>query len=987
MTWSPLIAISARILVPLLFALAALLAIGVSYQLQVKEYNGAVQYNEQKRLRERLSLEQSRLENLVGQGDLMQVRRLVSGLALLSGITHAWLIDSNGQIIAGLSRTELNHPLEAILGKQSTDFSQAISHSLAVWQPDIHIQSLAAENALLGKVGIYPHLILLVRMDLTPALTERLSLGQVHLWRQAGMIVFFAAMLAGLLHVLWFRRAAHLTETAMALGAGNLEARAHMQGKDELAAIGHALDNMAASQQRYQAELRQSFQHLETLANASPALFWTSGLDKGCDWFNQRWLDFTGRSMAQEQGNGWAEGVHPEDFERCLKIYLTSFDARSVFSMEYRLRRYDGEYRWLLDQGMPRYDADGNFIGFIGSCMDISQEKQMQAQLVASETHYRYLFEQNPAPMLIYQRTGLQLISVNEAFLRHYGYSNEEALKLRLPDLYPEAEQSAITDLAHTLQGHVNVGEWHHRKKNGEFITVIAHSHDLMYAEQDCRVAVITDISTLKRVEQALQQRNQQLESFNAASVGRELAMIALKKQINDLSKQLGQSLPYDLKLQVTDVLNICEQKQLEQNSEQFRLLDEQTKARLAILNQMQDANAARIAAETALAALSESEARMRVLINTIPDLIWLKDVDGIYLQCNAAFERFYGASEAEMRGHTDYDFVDAELADFFRANDRRALEADDVSINDEWLTFAENGYHGLFQTAKTPVSDADGHVLGVLGIARDITALHQAKENLRTINASLEARVAERTAELDALNQSLESFVYSVSHDLKAPLRGVEGYSQLLQEDYGNALDEEGRLFIANIRNGVTRMGELIDDLLAYSRMERRRLDSNQLDLTTMIQQLLAEKADDIAAGGVEISTDLAAVWAQGDASGLSIVMRNLLENALKFSAKSTPPRIGISVWQENHDIVVKITDNGIGFDMIYHDRIFEIFQRLQRIEEYPGTGVGLALVKKAMQRMGGKVWAKSAPGQGASFYLQLPAVDAEVKHDESST
>ena len=980
MTWNPLLALSARWIVPLLFALAAIMAIGVIYQLQVKEYSDSVQYNEQKRLRERLGVEQTRLEHELGQGNLMQVRRLVSGLALHSGITHAWLIDSNGQIVAALSRTEINHSLATILGKQSMDFSQAIRQNLAAWQPDIAIQYLAAEPALLGKVGIYPNFYLLVSLDLTPALAERLALGRSLIWRQAGLILFFAALLAGFLHILWFRRAAHLTATARALGAGNLEARAHMQGKDELAAIGDALDNMAASQQRYQAELRQSFQHLETLANTSPALFWTSGLDKGCDWFNQRWLDFTGRSMAQEQGNGWAEGVHPDDFEHCLEIYLTAFDARAAFSMEYRLRRHDGEYRWLLDQGMPRYDADANFLGFIGSCMDISEEKQLQTKLVTSETHYRYLFEQNPAPMLIYERAGLQLVSVNEAFLRHYAYSLEEALSLRLLDLYPETEQAAIIDLAQNLQGHINVGEWHHRIKSGELINIIAHSHDLIYAEQVCRVAVITDITALKQVELALQQRNQELESFNAASVGRELTMIELKKQINELSKQLGRPRPCDLSLQVIDTLTIGEQKQLEQNVTKAKSqTQQQTMARLAILNQMQDANAARVAAETALAALSESEARMRVLINTIPDLIWLKDVDGVYLQCNAAFERFYGVPEADILGQTDYDFVDAELADFFRANDRRALEADDVSINEEWLTFAETGYRGLFQTVKTPVLDTEGHVVGVLGVARDITALRQAEEDLRVINTDLEARVAERTAELDVLNQSLESFVYSVSHDLKAPLRGIEGYSQFLQEDYAATLDEDGRLFIANIRNGVTRMGELIDDLLAYSRMERRKLDSNQLDLPAMINQLLAERADEFAARGVEIRTDLAAVWVQADASGLSIVMRNLLENALKFSARATPPRIEISVREENHSAIVKITDNGIGFDMTYHDRIFEIFQRLQRIEDYPGTGIGLALVKKAMQRMGGKVWAESEPGQGACFYLQLPVAKGD--------
>ncbi len=355
--------------------------------------------------------------------------------------------------------------------------------------------------------------------------------------------------------------------------------------------------------------------------------------------------------------------------------------------------------------------------------------------------------------------------------------------------------------------------------------------------------------------------------------------------------------------------------------------------------------------------ALRNSEARMRALIGTIPDLICLKDLNGVYLLCNSALERLIGRKEADIIGRTDYDLFDAEQADFFRGNDLRALETGGPVSNEEWLTFAEDGYRGLFQTVKTPVTNDGGEVVGILAIARDITLLRQAEEKLRIVNATLEQRVAERTTELEVLNQSLESFVYSVSHDLKAPLRGIEGYSQLLKEDYGQALDDDGRFFIANIRSGVERMGELIDDLLAYSRMERRKLDSLKLDLAVVVEQALKEKAEDIAAKGVEIVTDLPSVWIQADINGMSLVMRNLLENALKFSAKSVRPRLEIAFRVSDDQVIVLIADNGIGFDMMYHDRIFEIFQRLHRLEDYPGTGIGLALVKKAMQRMGGKV------------------------------
>jgi PAS domain S-box-containing protein len=143
----------------------------------------------------------------------------------------------------------------------------------------------------------------------------------------------------------------------------------------------HALSALTRSLRDKDETQRQLLARLDSVANASPALFWTAGLDKGCDWFNRRWLEFTGRSMEQELGNGWAEGVHPEDFDRCLATYVQAFDARQPFSMEYRLRHHDGSFRWLLDRGLPRHDADGRFIGYIGSCLDISEEKAMQLAL------------------------------------------------------------------------------------------------------------------------------------------------------------------------------------------------------------------------------------------------------------------------------------------------------------------------------------------------------------------------------------------------------------------------------------------------------------------------------------------------------------------------------------------------------------------------------------------------------------------------------
>lgn len=251
--------------------------------------------------------------------------------------------------------------------------------------------------------------------------------------------------------------------------------------------------------------------------------------------------------------------------------------------------------------------------------------------------------------------------------------------------------------------------------------------------------------------------------------------------------------------------------------------------------------------------------------------------------------------------------------------------------------------------------------------------AAARAVENVRLLN-ELEDRVRQRTAQLEAVNRELETFSYSVSHDLKAPLRGIDGYSKLLKEDYGDRLDAEGRRFLQNIRLGAAQMHELIEDLLDYSRMERCSLQSARLDLSTLVQAVLAERLPETAQAEILVRLQAPDISVLADRDGLAIVLRNLLENALKFSQKAQPPSVEIGARAEGDKAILWVRDNGIGFDMKFHDRIFDIFQRLERAEDYPGTGIGLALVRKAMQRMGGRVWAESAPGAGATFFLELP-------------
>ena len=253
--------------------------------------------------------------------------------------------------------------------------------------------------------------------------------------------------------------------------------------------------------------------------------------------------------------------------------------------------------------------------------------------------------------------------------------------------------------------------------------------------------------------------------------------------------------------------------------------------------------------------------------------------------------------------------------------------------------------------------------------LARSVIERREARA-VRAMRDELEQRVTQRTAQLQAANRELEGFSYSVSHDLRAPLRAIDGFARMVDEDTGPALDAEGRRRLGVIRDNAVKMSQLIDDLLAFSRTGRHALATAPIDMTALARQVAAELADGRA--GVVSVGDLPP--ASGDSALLRQVWDNLLSNALKFTARTSEPAIEIGGRVEGHEAVYFVRDNGAGFEMQYVDKLFGVFQRLHRADEFPGTGVGLAIVQRVVARHGGRVWAEGEAGQGATFWFTLP-------------
>lgn len=256
--------------------------------------------------------------------------------------------------------------------------------------------------------------------------------------------------------------------------------------------------------------------------------------------------------------------------------------------------------------------------------------------------------------------------------------------------------------------------------------------------------------------------------------------------------------------------------------------------------------------------------------------------------------------------------------------------------------------------------------------LEQDIVKLEQAEAEIHQLNTALEQRVAERTAQLEAVNRELEAFSYSVSHDLRTPLRSIDGFSQALAEDFGDRLDTVGHDYLNRVRRSAQRMGLLIDDLLRLARITRADMVCSHVDLSALAKDV-AESLCALKGYGEAFLTVQAGMSGQGDPALLRIVLENLLDNAWKYSGKITRPSIVFACLTEADRTVYYVSDNGAGFEMAYVDKLFGAFQRLHRNEEFSGTGVGLATVKRIIHRHGGEVWAEGRLAEGATFYFTL--------------
>ncbi|HEX7236501.1 MAG TPA: ATP-binding protein [Gammaproteobacteria bacterium] len=376
---------------------------------------------------------------------------------------------------------------------------------------------------------------------------------------------------------------------------------------------------------------------------------------------------------------------------------------------------------------------------------------------------------------------------------------------------------------------------------------------------------------------------------------------------------------------------------------------------------------------ERAQRARDSSQRRVRALISALIQVVWVSDPRGRFVEPADAWTAYTGQS---FEAYREFGWRQA-----FDADSRQALElAWTNAIHDAApfevelkLWHAASSRYRYVALRAVPMHDEAGGVEEWIGAVLDIEDQRAAEHSLRTLNAELEQRVALRTAQLEAANKDLEGFSYSVSHDLRAPIRAINGFCTLLNKDHQAQLDAEAQRKLGVIKGEAERMGTLIDDLLAFSRLGRKALQPTEVDMHDLASGVYKRLVNGHGQRPVEFRLGTLP-RAKADRSLLEQVWVNLISNAIKFSGKKDAPVIEVGAISDEREHVFFVRDNGAGFDPRYQDKLFGVFQRLHHSDEFPGTGVGLALVHRIVTRHGGRVWADGRIGEGATFHFTLP-------------
>lgn len=783
--------------------------------------------------------------------------------------------------------------------------------------------------------------------------------------------------------------------------------------------------------------LVESEERFRNVANNAPVLIWMSDANKFCNFFNSAWLEFTGRTLEQEQGGGWTKGVHPEDLKRSMDICRTAFDKLEEFYMEYRLRRHDGQYRWISEKAAPHFSPNGEFEGFIGACMDIHEKVVAQQQMKENEEKLNIIIE---ASELGTWELNLKTseVTYSDRYLQMFDlpqgekHSHSELVSRLHPDDLPvrlkAIEEAFETGILH-YEGRII---WEDKS-----IHWFDGRGKVFYdanGEPEKMVGTIRDITIEKQHEEKLTRSEAKfrlladsmpqhiwtatpdgvLDYFNASvynysgHTSESLAKIGwldivhpddreentkawlhaiktgspfifehrFRRHDGEYRWQLSRAIPQrnnegQIQMWVGTSTDIQDQKMFATE------LETQVRKRTKELKELNET-------------LAKSEQRYHLMVEEVQDYAIL------YLNEQGIVENWNKGAE-KIKGYRADEIIGKSFSNFYTEEDRknnlpqyllsRARETG-KSRQEGWRV-RKDGTKFWASVTITAVHNPEGDVIGFSKVTHDLTEKREATEQIKNHAAQLQ----QKNAELEKMNKELESFAYISSHDLQEPLRKIQTFSSRIQDMEYDNLSENAKDNFRRMQGAAKRMQVLIEDLLVYSRTSDAERKYVKTDLNKLIGEVLDDMGEELLPKNAKIE-----VGELGKADVIPFqfrqLMQNLFSNSFKFAKEGTDPVIAISgeVQPASHYKIdklidgvdychISVSDNGIGFDPDYSEKIFEVFQRLHGKAEYVGTGIGLAIVKKIVDNLNGMITATGKLGVGATFDIYFPVSSKSIK------
>lgn len=766
-------------------------------------------------------------------------------------------------------------------------------------------------------------------------------------------------------------------------------------------------------------KLQQSETYFRQLTDAVPAMIWITETDGQCSYLNKQWYEYTGQTEEEAQGFGWLNATHPDDMEAAGRLFLEANEMQTSFNALYRLRGRDGSYRWSIDKASPRFGVNGNYEGMIGTVVDVHDQKlaeEEKRKLIAMiEASHEFVGLADPDMAGQY---------MNPAGLAMLGWDSV-AGKTILDCVYPEDRAIADTLLDQLRQKkHFSQEIRFMNAKTGEPFWLQWNTVAITNTSSNEIIGLGTispNITERKKAEHSLAASEARLRSVIADApagiglfMGRNLVIEMPNQTFIDMvgkgpdiaGKPLREVMPELATenqpfLQILDdvytsgkmfqsfgsQVSIVQQGVMTHNfyNITYTPLFDVNRAVYAILEIAIDVTEQVVARRE----VEASQQRFRTLLEAIPPMTWTNTPVGDIDFYNQRWYDYTGLNYEQIHSSGWAAIVHPDDLPRTLANYRQALATGQDLIVENRYRRADGNYRWHLNRAL-PIRNEGGDITQWVGTATDI---HKQKE----LEAELEQQVQLRTQQLQTSvqdlqrsNQNLQQFAYVASHDLQERLRKIQSFGDLLKSQYASQLGE-GTDHLQRMQSAASRMSVLIKDLLMFSRISTQQDATNPVSLSTVVEGVLSDLDVVITETNARVTIEpLPTV--QGDSSQLGQLFQNLLSNALKFRRPNTTPTIRVTArWVSVADLPpnvrptrmaegyhrIEVTDDGIGFDDKYVDRIFQVFQRLHGRNEYVGTGIGLAICEKVAANHGGAITATSQPGQGATFSVYFPVLE----------